>query len=86
MEYEELKQVIREALNENGQSSVPSDLHAKHHEFIDMMLEKYQRRRDIADKIKAQVGGWAIIAMLAAIGSYAWSHVIDAITSLKGGK
>lgn len=54
---------------ENG---VADELHAKHHAYIDMLIDRDTRKKERWDTIKTQVGGWGVIAFLGAVGTGAW--------------
>jgi hypothetical protein len=45
----------------------------EHQTFITVLVAREMRRQERAEKIKAQVGGWAIIAVLGGIGLFAWT-------------
>lgn len=49
--------------------------HRPHHEFIARWIERERRRDEMWEKIKVQVGGWAVIAFLGGIGLAAWQFV-----------
>ena len=59
----------------NTQREYPSD----HHKFVEEWIQKQKRRREVWDKISAQVGGWTIIIILGAIGTYVYNHTIGFI-------
>ena len=48
----------------------------EHSKFVDEWVTRSKRRRAIWDKVQAQVGGWVIIVVLGAIGTYVWSHTV----------
>lgn len=52
------------------------DEHRAHHDFIEQMIEKEKRRIERWETVKRQVIGWAIIAMLAALGKAGY-HLWD---------
>lgn len=52
--------------------TVPHEIHQEHHEFIRQWIEKQKRREERFEKIKTQVGGWAVIAFLGGIGTAAY--------------
>lgn len=56
--------------------TVPEELHREHHEFIRTWIAKQQRKDERWDKIKTQVGGWAIIAFLGGIGKAMYDAAI----------
>lgn len=49
--------------------TVPEEMHKEHHEFIRGWIDEQKRKREWRDKVKAQVGGWAIITLLGSIGT-----------------
>lgn len=51
---------------------MPEELHREHHALIAELIDEKRRKRERAEKIKAQVGGWAIITILSAIGTGAY--------------
>jgi hypothetical protein len=50
----------------------------EHSKFVDEWVARSKRRRAIWDKVQAQVGGWVIIVILGAIGTYVYSHTVGA--------
>lgn len=52
--------------------TVPEELHREHHDFIKTWIEKQKRKEERWDKIKTQVGGWAIVSALGGIGTAVW--------------
>lgn len=65
--------------------AIRSDLEAQieypeeHSKFVDEWVERSKRRRAVWDKISAQVGGWLIIIILGAIGTYVYSHTVGVL-------
>ena len=53
---------------------------SEHSKFVDEWIQRSKRRRAVLDKIVAQVGGWAIIVILGAIGVAVWSYTVGLIT------
>lgn len=51
---------------------MPEELHREHHAFIAAWIEKQKQKQERFDKIKLQVGGWALITALGAIGKGGW--------------
>jgi hypothetical protein len=56
--------------------------HYRHHEFLDEWLDELRRKRELREKLKAHVGGWAIISTLSGIGAavyhgslWIWEHL-----------
>lgn len=52
---------------------VPIEEHIAHHAAIKTWIERENRKAERAEKVKAQVGGWAIIATLGLIGKGVWA-------------
>lgn len=75
-ENEALVCAIRETVREEIRPlTISQEAHAEHHQFITELIEERRERRERAEKIKAQVGGWAVIAVLTGIGSSVWQMV-----------
>lgn len=64
----------------DGMNTYPDE----HQTFINVLVAREMRKQERSEKIKAQVGGWAIIAVLGGIGMFAWSVFQRFIAS--GGK
>lgn len=60
--------VARSMREELAKLTVPEDIHKEHHAYIAEMVEAAKRKRERAEKIKTQVGGWAIVTLLGGIG------------------
>lgn len=63
----ELIDAFKQALH--AERAIDDLTHRDHHDFVKLMILERQRRVDRAEKIKAQVGGWMIIAILGSIGT-----------------
>jgi hypothetical protein len=64
---------LDETKPERRMRGISVDVHFQHHQFIEEWIEKEKRKREMADKIKAQVGGWIIITAIGAIGTGAYN-------------
>lgn len=51
---------------------IPTAEHKTHHDFVRRLIEQDRKRAERWEKIKAQVGGWAIVTGLGAIGTGVW--------------
>jgi hypothetical protein len=51
---------------------MPEEIHREHHAFMTEWIAAEKRRQDRLEKIKTQVGGWAIISILSTIGTLAY--------------
>lgn len=70
---EALKEVLEEVLNKHRE--IDNVTHQTHHAFVQMCIEERAKRRELIDKIKAQVGGWVIISSLAGVGASVWYYL-----------
>ncbi len=71
-DYSSLAAAIGSAIREEmAKLTVPEEIHREHHAFVAEWLEQQRRKRERAEKIKAQVGGgqsslyWGVSASLA---------------------
>ena len=55
-----------------GAHCIPTDVHKTHHDYVKRLIEKDRIKAERMEKIKAQVGGWAIVTALGAVGTGAW--------------
>lgn len=67
MNKEELVEALQEALN--SKRVINDEAHKIHHQFIEMMIKKEERRIERWEKIKAQTWAWGIISVLGIIGT-----------------
>lgn len=49
--------------------------HREHHEFVRELVEEMLARKRLRQKLIEQVGGWAVISILGALGTAAWRVV-----------
>ncbi len=61
-----LKKAIRE-VNSESSGGFDSKTHALHHQYIQMEIDRRQRRIALSEKIKAQIIGWSIISVISGI-------------------
>jgi hypothetical protein len=68
-----LVDVILEAIrSEFATHAIPQELHKKHHEYLEVVLQDRQRRLERNEKIKVSVLGWFVITVLGGIGTLAY--------------
>jgi hypothetical protein len=75
---EDIRSVVDELLD--ARNRIDSATHVEHHRFIEEEIERRKRRRDLIERVKQQVIGWGVIALLGAIGTavYSWvTHFSD---------
>mgnify|MGYP000899650233 CR=1 FL=1 len=71
--YTDLETVIANAVAAAmAPLAIADETHREHHSFIKQWIEKEQRKAERWDKIKTQVGGWAIVTFLGGIGTAAY--------------
>lgn len=68
---DEMKSAIKEALVEH----LDPKSHKEHHDFIEAMVQKEQRKQEMWQKVKTQVVGWGVIAVIGSIGAYVINHI-----------
>jgi len=62
---------------------ISEETHREHHAFIAEYIAEVKRKRERSEKIKAHVGGWAIVAVLSGIGTGAWKGFWYVVEHLK---
>lgn len=74
MSEEEQATIIAKAVVETLEKnrSITTDVHNKHHEFIDTVIMQTQKRAAMWEGIRKQVIGWGIIAFLSGVGLMFW--------------
>lgn len=72
MEKHEVIEAIHQAIDER---SIIPESHKEHHAYIQMCIDRESRRREMWDKIKAQVLGWGIVAAIGFIGHAVWDYL-----------
>jgi len=83
VDHEELARLIAQAIIE--QSGLPAEEHKRHHDALERFIEREDRRTAFYEKVKAQVGGWAVIAVLGTLGAGAWYAAKEFIRALAKG-
>jgi hypothetical protein len=56
-------------------SRIDNETHAQHHAAIAVWIDRNNKRAEVLEKIKAQVGGWSVVIFLGAIGVAVWDWV-----------
>ena len=56
------------------------ETHYAHHRFVEDLIARDQRRQRTKEKIKEQVIGWGVIAMLGALAAAVYNHAVDAVS------
>lgn len=68
-------------------SGLTPEEHRDHHNAFQAYIESQRRKAEFWDKVKAQVGGYMIIAALGTMGTFVWKLTWYAVdTYLKGPK
>lgn len=68
MDKNELKEAVKEALNEG----IPVEEHEAHHDWIKSKVAKEKRRQEIWDKVKIQVASTGVIAVIIYVSTVVW--------------
>jgi len=66
---------VHDALDQR--SRIDATTHADHHQFVGHLISRYQRRRELTDKVKQQVVGWGVILLLGGIGTAVYHYVAN---------
>lgn len=77
MNKDELKEALREELD--SRSPVDKEAHIKHHKFLDLFIEDFERKKERNERIKQNVIVWGIVAILSGIATavYHWfEHLV----------
>lgn len=53
-------------------AGMSSEEHREHHEFVRELVEDMRSRKRMRQKIMEQAGGWAVISLLGALGTWVW--------------
>ena len=85
LDPEDIEQIVCAMRDHACTRTCPIDAipaHSKQHETLDRWIANDVRRQERAEKIKAQVYGWGIVAALSSVGTgvykaanYIWEHV-----------
>jgi hypothetical protein len=67
-----VKAVVVAVRAEVAAQGMPEDMHREQHAFLTELIDEFKRKRERHEKIKAQVGGWAIITALSVLGTAAY--------------
>ncbi len=73
-----------EALTAAMHGGMSAEEHADHHQTFKTWIERENRKAEFHEKVRAQVGGWGIIAALSGVGYAAWEG-FKGIVKMKGG-
>lgn len=65
--------------------SVDREVHADHHQYIQVLLGREERQRVRREKIRQQVTGWAVITFLSGIGLAVYRGLMHALHNGGGG-
>ncbi|MEC5163739.1 hypothetical protein [Janthinobacterium sp. CG_S6] len=71
-QHDLVRAVVVAVREEVAAQSIPDDMHREHHAYLVEVIDEKRRKRERAEKIKAQVGGWAIITALSGLGTAAY--------------
>jgi len=72
---EDLKKALEEVLD--ARAPVDKETHIKHHKFIDVLIEEWEKKKERNEKIKTQVMGWGVILLLGAIGKAVYHYFVN---------
>lgn len=64
-------------------SGLSTEEHRKHHEALELFIENQKDKKQHWDKIKEQVSGWGVVAILGGIGSLIYHGAVWFIDNIK---
>jgi hypothetical protein len=67
-----------------GITGLELEEHREHHEFVRELVEEMRARKRLRQKLIEQVGGWAVITVLGAVGTFVW-HAVQNWLKTNGG-
>ena len=74
----EIEEAVEGVMNRVLDKRRGEDLdHKSHHAFIEEMIRKETRKQEMWEKIKAQVLGWGIVAIVGALGTFLIKHLME---------
>lgn len=81
-EKNELVNVFTESLHSamDDRKKIDDELHAKHHRYLDMVIEKDEKRKELIQNTKKQVVAWGLITMLTGIGYAVYDSLVNVLT------
>lgn len=59
----------------NNKSLLTHDEHSHHHDFIEAMIKKEERKQETWQKVKVHVLGWGAIGIIGSIGTWILKHI-----------
>ena len=78
MDNEDIQKISLAVLKDLEKSrTINVETHRKHHEFIDIMIEREKKSQDRKEKWIQIVGGWGIITVLTGLGLAVFHFVRD---------
>lgn len=69
LDLDDIRALLRAELE--ARSRIDAHAHADHHAYIADLIERAKRRREMWDRVRQQVVGWAVIGALGAAGTWA---------------
>lgn len=83
LDMEAFREVIRDELA--ARSRLDAQTHADHHAFIAELVDAAKRRREMWDRVRQQVIGWAVIGSLAALAAMFARELVRLVHRANGG-
>ncbi len=72
-DHDEIVQAVMEAFERT--SVVNRETHKLHHDYLEGVLERQRIRRERWEKVRVQVLGWSIIAVLGSVAKFVYDLV-----------
>ncbi len=81
-EKQDLVQTLSESIHlvMDDRKKIDDELHAKHHRYLDMVIEKDEKRKELIQNTKKQVVAWGLITTLTGIGYAVYDSLVNVLT------
>jgi hypothetical protein len=56
---EQVEEVLNRVLD--ARKRINDERHAKHHNYVEILIDRDRRRQELSDKVRQQVVGWGVI-------------------------
>ena len=56
---DQIEEVFTRVLD--ARKKIDDERHAKHHNYVEILIERDRRRQELKDKVRQQVVGWGVI-------------------------
>jgi len=72
---DDIKTAIHDAISEC--TFIDFETHTAHHQFVNEMIERRQRRQQLYDKVRQHVIGWGALSVITGLGALIYQAIIS---------